>query len=108
MEMRDLPWSHAEKQLARRAYLKALENEKDALIVKFKDRAAKTERIEDLWKLVYWAEQRGKEINRKYDYRYSVLPIVLGRLIREHDIEWEDLAGLGEDKMTFIRKVAGL
>jgi hypothetical protein len=108
MEMRDLHWSHAEKQLARRAFQKALENEKNALILKFKDRAAKIKKIEDLWKLVYWAEQRGKEINEKYDYRYSVLPMVFGRLIREHDIEWQDLAGLGEDKMEFVRAFAGL
>ena len=102
-EMRDLHWSPAEKQVARRAYQKALENEKNALIFKFKDRAAKIKTIEDVWKLVHWTEICGKEIDEKYDYRYSVLPMVFGRLIREREIVWEDLTGLGEDKTEFIR-----
>ncbi len=108
MEMRDLHWSPAEKRVARRAHDKALQSEKEALIRKVKDRAAKIRDVKDVWDLHCWMGKRGKEIDQKYDYRYSVLPVVFGRLIRERDIQWEDLDSLDEDKMSLIRRAAAL
>jgi hypothetical protein len=43
---------------------------------------------------------------RKYDYRYSQLNLVFGRLLREKWIDEEDLRGLGEDKLPAIRSYA--
>ena len=106
MAMNDFRWSPSEKRLARKAYDKALNKEKDALILEVKDRAAKIKDIQGVWDLERRIDKWGMEINEKYDYRYSVLPMVFGRLLRESDIEWEDLAGLAEDKMDFIRRIA--
>jgi hypothetical protein len=49
----------------------------------------------------------GKEINGKYDYRYSTLPIVFGQLLREGRISIDELRGLGDDKVGYIQRVAG-
>lgn len=40
---------------------------------------------------------------RKYNYRYSVLIIVFGTLMREGLINENNLEGLSEDKMKVIR-----
>jgi hypothetical protein len=37
----------------------------------------------ELWSLERWLTQRRREIERKYDYRYSVLPVVFATLIRQ-------------------------
>ncbi len=55
---------------------------------------------------LYLTERR-KEIDRKYDYRYSQLTQVFGRLLYEKRLrEEEDLRGLREDKLKSIRSFA--
>jgi hypothetical protein len=56
--------------------------------------------------LEHYLTQRRKEIDRKYDYRYSRLTQVFGRLLRENRLREEDLRGLGEDKLKSIRSLA--
>ena len=56
----------------------------------------------DLWDLEHYLTERRKQIDRKYDYRYSQLRLVLGRLLYENRLREEDLRGLREDKMKSI------
>jgi hypothetical protein len=42
----------------------------------------------------------------RYDYRYSVLPLVFAGLVRNGLLAEEELAGLAEDKREFILGVA--
>jgi hypothetical protein len=44
--------------------------------------------------------------DRKYDYRYSVLTDVFARLFREGRVSEEELKGLGEEKLAYIRSFA--
>ncbi len=60
----------------------------------------------DVWELELCLTERRKEIDRKYDYRYSQLTQVFGRLLYERRITEEDLRGLGEDKLKSIRSFA--
>jgi hypothetical protein len=60
----------------------------------------------DLWDLEHYLTQRRKEIDRKYDYRYSQLTDVFGRLLYENRLSEEELRGLREDKMESIRSFA--
>ena len=60
----------------------------------------------DLWDLEHHLTQRRKEIDRKYDYRYSQLTHVFGRLLYEGRVREEDLRGLREDKLKLIRSFA--
>jgi hypothetical protein len=106
--MRDLKWSQAEKAIARRAFDLALQREFDAVTREVKRRAANIEERSALWELEDYLTKTRNEINRKYDYRYSVLPMVFGVLIRGGRISEEDLRGVGEDKLDYIRRVASL
>lgn len=104
--MIDLKWSEAEKKIARRAFDAAVKNECAAVMQKFKGLAAKAENPEDIWAIHdYLAEQR-RSIDRKYDYRYSQLIVLFGRLLRENWIEDKDLEGLREEKLDAIRHIA--
>ena len=60
----------------------------------------------DLWELEHYLTERRKEIDRKYDYRYSQLTHVFGRLWYENRLSEEDLRGLREDKLKSIRSLA--
>ena len=50
--------------------------------------------------------ERRKEIDRKYDYRYSHLTQVFGRLLYETRVSEEELRGFSEDKLKTIRSFA--
>jgi hypothetical protein len=56
--------------------------------------------------LEHYLTQRRKEIDRKYDYRYSQLTDVFARLLYENRLSEEDLRGLHEDKLESIRSLA--
>ena len=73
------------------------------MIREAKKMAARIAQPSDLWELEHYLTERRKEIDRKYDYRYSVLPLVFGCLIREGRLREEELRGLGEDKLGRIR-----
>jgi Photoprotection regulator fluorescence recovery protein len=60
----------------------------------------------DLWDLEHHLTKRRKQIDRKYDYRYSQLTLRLGRLLYENRLSEEDLRGLREDKTKSIRSLA--
>jgi hypothetical protein len=56
--------------------------------------------------LEHYLTERRKEINRKYDYRYSQLTHVFGKLLYEKRLREDELCGLREDKLNSIRSVA--
>jgi len=60
----------------------------------------------DVWELEHYLTERRKEIDRKYDYRYSQLTQVFGRLLYEKRLGEEELGGLREDKLNSIRSFA--
>jgi Photoprotection regulator fluorescence recovery protein len=103
VDMRSLRWSPSEKAIARKAFNLALTRELEGVMSEAKHRAARMNAASDLWDLEQYLYERRKEIDQKYDYRYSVLPIVFGALIREGRLTEQDLQGLGEDKLRFIR-----
>ncbi len=107
-DMRDLKWSPAEKAIARKAFDLALHRELDAVIREAKDRAAKIEEPSELWDLEHYLTQRRKDIDRQYDYRYSVLLVVFGTLVRGGRLTERELHGLAEDKLAYIRRQAML
>jgi hypothetical protein len=100
---REPKWSASEKAIARRAFDAALQRELQAVIREAKERATKLEQPADLWELEGWLTERRNEIDRTFDYRYSVLPIVFQNLIRKGWLKEQELAGLAEDKLTYVR-----
>jgi hypothetical protein len=104
--MRDWHWSPAEKAVAHRAFDLALHKELEAVLHQARKRAAEATEASDLWKLEAWLGHRRREIDSKYDFRYSVLPMVFGGLLHEGSISEDDLRGLGQEKLDAIRRIA--
>jgi steroid 5-alpha reductase family enzyme len=103
---RDLTWSPAEKAIARKAFDAALSRELHEVIQEAKQMASQITQSSDLWDLEHYLTQRRKEIDRKYDYRYSQLTHVFGKLLQERRLGEEELRGLREDKLKSIRSYA--
>jgi hypothetical protein len=104
--MRELKWTEAEKKLSRRAFEVALQAELADVLQDFKARAAAVQTPEDMWSIENLLNQRRHELDAKYDYRYSRLISVFGRLIREGRLTEAHLEGLSQEKLEFIRRIA--
>jgi hypothetical protein len=68
-------------------------------------RVALVQESEQLWELNEWLFEQRKAMCEKYDYRYSLLPLVFAWVIREGWLSLSDLEGLGEDKQSEIRQL---
>jgi hypothetical protein len=99
-------WSRSEKVIARTAFDAALGRELHEVIQEAKKMASQIQQSSDLWDLEHYLTQRRKEIDRKYDYQYSQLTHVFGRLLYEKRLREEELRGLREDKLKSIRFLA--
>src|SRR5580693_646476 len=99
-------WSRSEKAIARTAFDAALGRELHEVIQEAKKIASQIQQSSDLWDLESYLTQRRKEIDRKYDYRYSRLTQVFGRLLHENRLSEEELRGIGEDKLEAIHSCA--
>jgi hypothetical protein len=99
-------WSRSEKIIARKAFDAALARELHEVIQEAQKMASQIKQSSDLWDLEQYLTQRRKEIDRKYDYRYSQLAHVFGKLLYERRVSEEDLRGLREDKLKPIRSFA--
>ena len=106
--MDNLKWSESEKRLSRRVYEAALEAELAEVMAEFKSRATAVRMPEEMWALEGYLAQRRREIDGKYDYRYSQLLFVFGRLVREGRVKLEQLEGFSEDKLSYIERIVSL
>ena len=106
--MYELRWSQTEKAVARKAFDLALGKELEALLQEAKGRAARIEEPSELWDLESWLTERRREIDRRYDYRYSILPLVFAQLLRDGRLTEDDLHGLGQEKLDLIRRAAAI
>ena len=104
--MRNLKWSSTEKAIARKAFDRALQQELDAAIQSTKQMATKIRQASELWELERYLTQRRKEIDRRYEYKYSSLLSIFGKLVGEGRLHTKDLQGLAEDKLAYIRREA--
>ncbi len=103
--MYDFTWSKTEKQMARWAFDAALQREYAELLRQTREMAGKMAEGDDLWRLHDFLTDKRREIDEKYDYRYSQLISVFARLIYQGWLSLEELEGLAEDKLTRIRQI---
>lgn len=101
-------WTEGEKKIARRVFERALHKELGEVMAEFKSRAEIAKEPEDMWAVEGYLAQARRDIDRIYDYRYSQLHFVFGKLLREKRIEEQELKGLAEEKLAYIRRVASL
>ena len=99
-------WSPSEKKIARHAFDAAQQREFAALMSRVKEMAAHLATSADTWDLHHFLSQHLRDIERKYDYRYSQLVLVFGRLMREKWLDEAELEGLSTDKIAAIRQIS--
>jgi hypothetical protein len=76
-------WSDKEKKIARSAFDAALQRERVALLDEVKHMAAGAKDFDDVWAIEDYLKKKRREIDSKYDYRYSQLRIVFTILLAE-------------------------
>ena len=106
--MSDMAWGTTEKKVARRVFDAALQRELADIMADFKSRAAQASTPDDLWAIQAHLARVQHDIDSKYDYRYSMLEFVLGRLMREQRIQLQDLTGMKADRIARICRIASL
>lgn len=104
--MPDMNWSNTEKKLARHLFELALQRKFAALMTEFRTRAAQASEPEDLWNIERFLRDARREIDERFDYRYSRLIVLFGCLLGEGLIEEQELAGLAAGKIAEIRHIA--
>jgi hypothetical protein len=104
----DLNWTATEKKIARRAFQTALDRELAALIEESKKRMNQVSTPEELWDFEQWLSERRNEIDKTYDFRYSVLPVVFAKLLYRRTLSEVELAGLSAEKIDLIQRGFGI
>jgi hypothetical protein len=103
--MNNVTWSKREKEIARRAFDRACEREFASLIKQTCEMAQALEGPGDLWRLHDFLTDKRRDMGNKYDYRYSQLLFVFGRLMRDGWLQADDLEGLRQDKLARIERI---
>jgi Photoprotection regulator fluorescence recovery protein len=103
--MHDHKWSPSEKKLARSVYDAAVAAELGDLLAEFKARAARVTEPHEMWAIGEDLWRTRRDFDAKYDFRYSQLLMVFGRLVREGRVQEAQLSGLSEDKLAIIRRI---
>ncbi len=78
-----------------------MSREYDALIKTIN--STNVETPEEVWDLHDMLGKKRKELNGKYDYRYSQLIFVFTQLVRGDYLTLEELEPIGEDKLNQIK-----
>jgi hypothetical protein len=102
--MDDGKWTKGEKKIARRAFEAAVEAALAEIMAEFKAKAAAAATPDEMWSVEDFLRRRRREFEETFDYRYSQLPLVFGRLILQGHLDEGRLAGLSEDKLEEIRR----
>ncbi len=101
-------WNDTEKKLAHQIFDIALTRELNLRLQVIKEKAKEATKFEDLWDIEEYLQKSRKEIDNKYDFRYSQLLLVFAVLLREGKIAIEELNGLGQSKIDKIRTIANI
>ena len=102
----ELHWSHKEKSVARAAFDAALARETSAIRKEVEAALQRSKEPSAVWDILELLSRKQRKVERKYDYRYSVLIGVFARLLYEGWIAESDLAGLSAEKLQFIQRSA--
>ena len=106
--MRYFDWSNAEKILAREAYDRAYHRECTKILEKVHGMLSSMEDPKEIWKIYDYLRKNRRDMDSKYDYRYLILIIVLGKLMKEGLILDSDIDKLSQDKIDAIKRVSSI
>jgi len=100
---RNLSWSSAEKKIARTAFDAALERERAALRHEVESILQSSPDSAEIWRVRDYLNEKAREIDAKYDYRYSVLIDVFALLVAQGWLTLDELTGLHSEKLGLIQ-----
>ena len=106
--VQNLKWSDSEKKLSRRVFEAALEAELAEIMTAIKAKVAVLTTPDEMWALQGELARKQREVEEKYDYRYSQLLMVFSRLLRERRVTREQLRGLSDEKLSLIERLLSL
>jgi hypothetical protein len=99
-------WPKSEKILAQKILGVALNRE----MLEIRKRISKTvtdyKEHEDIWKLHKYLSDKKKEMDSKYELKYSQMILVFGRMIREGYLREDDFNGLSESKIKAVKEIS--
>lgn len=101
--MVDLRWSPGEKKIARAAFDAALFRERAAIRRQVEAMLAASADSAEIWRIRDYLNEQARGVDRKYDFRYSVLIGVFAQLMAEGWLTFDELAGLGDEKLKLLR-----
>ena len=103
---RNLSWSSAEKKIARTAFDAALARERAAVRREAEGILQSSPDSAQIWHVRDYLNEKAREIDAKYDYRYSVLIDVFAQLIAQGWLTFDELAELRSEKLQLIREAS--
>jgi hypothetical protein len=106
--MKYFDWSNTEKVLAREAYDRAYERECTKISERVRGMLSGMEDPKEIWKIYDYLRKNRRDMDAKYDYRYLILIIVFGKLMREGLIIDSDIDKLSQDKIDAIKRIASV
>jgi len=106
MNQRNFNWSPQEKKISRVAFDKAYQVEMNKIKNELERMLSNLDDLQKIWSIHNYLTKKRNELDKKFDYRYSVLIIVFGRLLSEGVITEKDLKGLSEDKLEAIKNLS--
>ena len=96
-------WSPTEKKLARIAFDKAFERQCTAITQEARRMLETTTAPSDIFRVEEYLTEQRRIVDGLYDYRYSRLLEVLGRLLSDGWLKEGDLQGLRPEKIAKIK-----
>jgi hypothetical protein len=106
--MHDLKWSTGEKKIAQAAFDAAQDRERRSIRLEIEGMLQRAENHRVIWDIHDYLNEKRRELDQKYDYRYSQLIMVFGILLRQGWLSENDLAGLSAEKLEAIRRISSV
>ena len=103
---RDEMWAPTEKKLARIAFNKAFERQCSAITQEARRMLETATAPSDIFRVQEYLTEQKRIVDGLYDYRYSRLLEVLGRLLSDGWLKEGDLHGLQPEKIAKIKHQA--
>jgi Photoprotection regulator fluorescence recovery protein len=103
---RDETWAPTEKKLARIAFEKAFERQCTAITQEARRMLERTTAPSEVFRVQEYLTEQRRIVDELYDYRYSRLLEVFGRLLSDGWLREGDLHGLQADKIAKIKREA--